>query len=225
MNRVDRLINILLTLQSKKFVTIKTFSEKFKLSERTIYRDIKALDEMGVPIYFESQKGYGLMEGYFLPPLTFTIEEANSLLLLKTLADKFTDKSILQKSNSALQKIKAVLKYNDWKKHEEISSKLEVYISDDNDNKNDFLSKIQNSIIEKSILKISYTDNNKNRSLREIEPLGLIFYTNQWHLLAWCRSREKYRDFKVKSINQLNVSPTHFTNEHSYTIQDYMKIF
>ena len=142
MNRVDRLMNILLTLQSKKFVTTKAFSEKYKLSERTIYRDIKALNEIGVPIYFEPNKGYGLMEGYFLPPLTFTIEEANALLLLQTLADKFTDKSILQKSNSALEKIKAVLKYNDWKKHEEISSKLEVYISNDTNNKNDFLSKI-----------------------------------------------------------------------------------
>ncbi len=225
MHRVDRLMNILLTLQSKKFVTTKTFSEKYKLSERTIYRDIKALNEIGVPIYLEPNKGYGLMEGYFLPPLTFTIEEANSLLLLQTLADKFTDKSILQKSNSALEKIKAVLKYSDWKKYEEISSKLEVYISNDTNNKSDFLSKIQNAILEKSILKISYTDNNNNKTLREIEPLGLIFYTNQWHLLAWCTSREDYRDFKVKSISQLSISPKHFTKEHSYTIQDYMKIF
>ena len=225
MNRVDRLMNILLTLQSKKFVTTKAFSEKYELSERTIYRDIKALDEIGVPIYFEPNKGYGLMEGYFLPPLTFTIEEANSLLLLQSLANKFTDKSILQKSNSALEKIKAVLKYNDWKKYEEISSKLEVYTSNDTNNKNNFLSKIQNAILEKSILKISYTDNNKNKTLREIEPLGLIFYTNQWHLLAWCTSREGYRDFKVKSINQLSTSSKHFTKEHSFTIQDYMKIF
>lgn len=225
MNRVDRLMNILLTLQSKKFVTTKTFSEKYKLSERTIYRDIKALNEIGVPIYFEPNKGYGLMEGYFLPPLTFTIEEANSLLLLQTLADKFTDKSILQKSNSALEKIKAVLKYNDWKKYEEIASKLEVYIPNDTNNQNDFLSKIQNAILEKSILKISYTDNNDNKTLREIEPLGLIFYTNQWHLLAWCTSKEDYRDFKVKSISQLSISSKHFTKVHSYTIQDYMEIF
>jgi len=218
-------MNMLLTLQSKKFITIKTFSEKFKLSERTIYRDLKALNEIGVPIYFEPNKGYGLLKGYFLPPLTFTIEEANSLLLLQTLADKFTDKSIRQKSNSALEKIKAILKYNDWKKYEEISSKLEVYIPNDINNKNDFLSKIQNAILEKSILKISYTDNNNNKTQREIEPLGLIFYTNQWHLLAWCTLREDYRDFKVKLINQLSISPKHFTKEHSYTIQDYIKTF
>lgn len=225
MNRVDRLMNIILTLQSKKFVTAKTLSENYKLSERTIYRDIKALNEIGVPIYFEPNKGYGLIEGYFLPPLTFTIEEANSLLLLQTLADKFTDKSILQKSSAALEKIKAVLKYNDWKKYEEISSKLEVYVPNGTNVKNDFLSKIQHAILEKSILKISYTDYNNNKTLREVEPLGLIFYTNQWHLLAWCKSREDYRDFKVKSINHLSISPEHFTKEHSYTIQEYMKTF
>ncbi len=225
MNRVDRLMNVLLTLQSKKFVTTKAFSEKFKLSERTVYRDLKALNEIGVPIYFEPNKGYTLLEGYFLPPLIFTIEEANSLLLLQSLADKFTDKSILQKSNSALEKIKAILKYNDWKKYEEISSKLEVYIPKDINKKNNFLSKIQTAIFEKSILKISYTDNNNKKTLREIEPLGLIFYTNQWHLLAWCTSRENYRDFKVNSINQLSFSPKKFSKEHSFTIQDYMKIF
>jgi len=225
MNRIDRLMNILLTLQSKKYVTTKAFSEKYRLSERTIYRDLKALNEIGVPIYFEPNKGYGLLEGYFLPPLAFTIEEANSLLLLQTLAVKFTDKSILQKLNSALEKIKAVLKYSDWEKHEEISSKLEVYIPHDTNNGKHYLSKIQNAILEKSILKISYTDNNSNKTQREIEPLGLIFYTNQWHLLAWCTLREGYRDFKVKLIKQLSKSPKHFTKEHSYTIQDYMKIF
>ncbi len=225
MNRVDRLMNILLTLQSKKFVTTKTFSEQYQLSERTIYRDLKALQEIGVPIYFETNKGYGLLEGYFLPPLTFTIEEANALLLLQTLADKFTDESIREKSHAALEKIKAVLKYNDWKKYDEISSKLEVYIPNDINNNNDFLSKIQKAILEKCILKISYTDNNYNKTQREIEPLGLIFYTNQWHLLAWCTSREGYRDFKVTSINQLSISPQPFTKEHAYTIQEYMKIF
>jgi len=225
MNRVDRLMSIMLTLQSKKFVTTKALSEKYELSERTIYRDIKALDEIGVPIYFEPNKGYGLMEGYFLPPLTFTVEEANALLLLQSLADKFADKSILLKSNSALEKIKAVLKYNDWKKYEEITAKLEVYIPDNTNHKNDFLSKIQNAILEKSNLRISYIDNNNNKTLREIEPLGLIFYTNQWHLLAWCNSRQDYRDFKVKSINQLSTSSKHFTKEHSFTIQEYMKIF
>lgn len=225
MNRVDRLMNILLMLQSKKFVTIEVFSVKYKLSERTIYRDLKALNEIGVPIYFEPQKGYGLMEGYFLPPLTFTIEEANALILLQTLADKFADKSIIEKSNTALEKIKAVLEHGDWKKYEEIVSKVGVYIPDGTNDKNEHLADIQNAIIEKSTLKISYTDNNKNTTFREIEPLGMIFYTNQWHLLAWCTSREAYRDFKVESINQLGISPKPFTKEHTYTIQDYMKLF
>ena len=225
MNRIDRLMNILLTLQSKKFVATKTLSDKYELSERTIYRDIKALNEIGVPIYFEPNKGYGLMQGYFLPPLTFTIEEANSLLLLQTLANKFADTSIVQKSNSALEKIKAVLKHQDWEKHEKISSKVEVYIPPNSDTKNSYLSKIQNAIIDKNILNIGYTDAQKNQTRREIEPIGLIFYTNQWHLLAWCWLRTDYRDFKVSKINQLSTTNDHFKKEHTYTIQEYMKIF
>ena len=225
MNRVDRLMNILLTLQSKKYVPINVLTEKFGLSKRTIYRDIKALNAIGVPVYFEPNKGYGVQQGYFLPPLTFSIEEANSLLLLQSLANKFTDKSILQKSNSALEKIKVVLKKGDWEKHKDISKKVEVYIPENSDNKNDYLAKIQSAIIDEVVLKITYIDNNQNQTQREIEPIGLIFYTNQWHLLAWCRSREKYRDFKVQQIKQLNVTLKRLTKNHTYTIQDYMKNF
>ena len=225
MNRIDRLMNMLLVLQSKKFVTTKAFSDKYELSERTIYRDIKALNEIGVPIYFEPNRGYGLMQGYFLPPLTFTVDEANSLLLLHTLAHKFADMSILQKSNSALEKIRTVLKHRDWEKHKEISHKVEAYIPDNSTNKNNYLTQIQNAILEKSVLQISYTDNSNNQTQREIEPLGLIFYTNQWHLLAWCSLREDYRDFKIQKINYLKVTLNHFTKEHSYTIQDYIEIF
>ena len=224
MNRIDRLMSILLTIQSKKFVPTKFLAEKYELSERTIYRDIKALNEIGVPVYFEPQKGYGLLEGYFLPPLTFTVEEANSLLLLKNLAEKFTDQSITKITNTALDKIKAGLKYNDQKKFEEISSKQETYIPD-HVNTSDYLSKIQNAIIDKQILKITYTDNRNQQSQREIEPIGLIFYTEQWHLLAWCWLRKDYRDFKTNKINDLQTTIKLFKKQHTYSIQEYMKIF
>ncbi|CAL2087916.1 YafY family protein [Tenacibaculum sp. 190524A02b] len=225
MNRVDRLMSILLTLQSKKFVPAKTLASKYKLSERTIYRDLKALNEIGVPIYLEPNKGYSLMHGYFLPPLSFTIEEANSLVLLQSLASKFADQSVYKKSESALEKIKALLKNEDWKKNKDISSKIEVYIPENNENHTDHLLKIQTGISTKNILSITYTDNQDNETQREVEPIGLIFYTNQWHLIAWCCLRKAYRDFKVSKINHLILTSEEYTKEHSFTIQDYMKIF
>lgn len=223
MNRVDRLMNIILHIQSKKYVTSEFLASKFKLSLRTIYRDLKALNEMGVPIYHEKDKGYTFVKGYFLPPLHFTTEEANSLILLISLANKFTDKDITYSATSALNKIQAVLKYSDWKKTDILSSKVEVYSPNKNDDNTLF--KIQKSIINKEIIHISYIDVKGNTSERNIEPIGIIFYTEQWHVIAWCWLRKDYRDFKIEKIT--SIKPTHrfFEKEHTYTIQDYMKTF
>src|ERR1700759_4519825 len=102
MNRVDRLFGILTLLQSKKFVTGEKIAEKFGISIRSVYRDIKALNEQGVPVSFEPYKGYFVVSGYFLPPVSFTSEEANALLLLEPIASAFTDKSIHHHYSSAL---------------------------------------------------------------------------------------------------------------------------
>lgn len=79
MNRIDRLFGILTTLQSKKFVPAENLSRKYRISTRTVYRDIKAIGELGIPVSFEQQRGYFIVQGYFLPPVSFTSDEANAL--------------------------------------------------------------------------------------------------------------------------------------------------
>src|SRR5689334_4227563 len=94
MNRVDRLLGILTLLQSKKYVPAEKIADKFRISIRTVYRDIRAMCEQGIPVSFEQQRGYFLVQGYFLPPVAFTSEEANALLLMESLVYGFTDRSI-----------------------------------------------------------------------------------------------------------------------------------
>ena len=72
LKRLSRLTAILTQLQSKRIVTATSLAEKFDVNVRTIYRDIKALEESGVPIYTEEGKGYSLVEGYRIPPVMFT---------------------------------------------------------------------------------------------------------------------------------------------------------
>lgn len=223
MNRTDRLMNIMLHIQSKKHVTAQFLADEFNLSIRTIYRDIKALEEIGIPIFHEKNKGYTIIEGYFLPPLHFTIEEVNSLVLLQSLANKFTDDITIQNTSSALKKIQAILKYPHWKKNMSFSSKVEVYSP--NKNSNNHLYKIQNSITNKEVIHISYVDTKGIETERKIEPIGIIFYTEQWHVVAWCKLREAYRDFKIDKIISLKLTGLSFEKNHTYTIQDYMKIF
>lgn len=110
MNRIDRLFGILTLLQSKKYISADNIAERFNMSVRTVYRDVKALQEQGIPVGFEQHKGYFLVQGYFLPPVSFNMEEANALLLVESLVDGFADLSIRNHYSSALTKVKAVLK-------------------------------------------------------------------------------------------------------------------
>jgi predicted DNA-binding transcriptional regulator YafY len=112
MNRIDRLFGMLTLLQSRKHVTADKIAEKFEISVRTVYRDIKALCEQGIPISFEPNKGYGVVQGYFLPPVSFNMEEANALLLMEAIVYGFSDKSIQEHYGNALNKVKAVWKWN-----------------------------------------------------------------------------------------------------------------
>ena len=91
MNRIDRLFNILTVLQSRKYVSAEFLSEQFDISVRTVYRDVKALSESGIPVTFEPHRGYCIVPGYFLAPVAFTSEEANALLLSESLVSGFTD--------------------------------------------------------------------------------------------------------------------------------------
>ena len=100
MNRIDRLFGITTLLQAKKYVPAEQLATQFDISVRTVYRDIKALSEQGIPLSFEPQRGYFLVPGYFLPPVSFTPDEANALLL-ETIAATLAAQSIRAHSDTA----------------------------------------------------------------------------------------------------------------------------
>jgi predicted DNA-binding transcriptional regulator YafY len=218
-------MGIMTLLQSRKYCKAEKLSDTFDISIRTVYRDIKALGEIGIPVNFDVGKGYFIAQGYFLPPLSFTVEEANALILLNTLANKFTDNSIFKHSQNALTKIKAVLKNADKEKADELSAQINVYMPEAETRQNGWLSAIQNAIVAKKILLIEYSSNEGKHSKREIEPVGLVFYTNQWHLYAWCLQKKAYRDFKVPMILQLtDTGKPHSIKKHR-NLEEYVKIF
>src|ERR1700741_4212443 len=102
MNRIDRVTAILIQLQSKRVVKAQEIADRFAISLRTVYRDIKTLDEAGIPIIGEAGIGYSIMEGYRLPPVMFTREEATALLTAEKLVEKLTDTSTQQTYQGAM---------------------------------------------------------------------------------------------------------------------------
>ena len=223
MNRIDRLVAILTTLQSKRNVTAKFIADKYEISERTVYRDLKALGEIGVPINFESNKGYSILQGFFLPPISLTNEEANSIILISSLSKKFTDNTTKTHIENAIAKIKASLKADKREKADILQSHIKIYNPPNLSDVSCYLTEIQNAIILKQALKIDYVNNKGEKSTREIESIGLTFYSNQWHLIAWCWERNAYRDFKVKMIHHLENSMTSFKKPDHLDLNGYIK--
>lgn len=224
MNRIDRLFGISIILQSNRFTSAEKISEKFNISLRTVYRDLKSLNEQGIPISFAPQKGYYLVSGYFLPPVSFSLEEANALILVEHLLNAFSDKSIQNHYQSALQKVKTVLKPSQKEKIESLANNIKFQIPKRLSNDYENLSCLQSAIIDKSILQFEYQNAKEEFSQRKVEPIGLVFYAFSWHLIGWCHLRSAYRDFKVSRMLNIKILDETFLNVSHIAIADYMKI-
>jgi predicted DNA-binding transcriptional regulator YafY len=223
MNRIDRLFGILTLLQSRKFVPAEKIAEKFGISVRTVYRDVKALCEQGIPVSFEQNRGYFVVQGFFLPPVSFNATEANALLLTEALAYGFADKSIQEHYTSALNKIKAVMRNSDKEKLESLTENIKLQLPARLNQDSGYLSQIQLSITERTVMVLQYISQSEQTSSREIEPIGLVFYAFSWHLIAWCHLRNDYRDFKVSRIQGLRSSGNPFRKQDHIPLSDYMK--
>ncbi|SJZ47679.1 helix-turn-helix transcriptional regulator [Sediminibacterium ginsengisoli] len=223
MNRIDRLFSMLTLLQAKKYVPAEKIADRFNISVRTVYRDIKALCESGIPVSFEQQKGYFIVQGYFLPPVAFTTEEANALLLTEALVAGFADRSIKTHYSSALHKVKAVLRTGQKDNMEALSGNIRLQVPDRIYNNADHLATLQHAIAARQIVHITYTNNSEEASKRNVEPIGLIFYAFSWHLIGWCHMRHQYRDFKVQRITTVTETGQPFRIKEHMPLGDYMK--
>lgn len=225
MNRIDRLHAILTHLQSKKKVTAQEIADRFNISLRTVYRDVKALDESGVPVIGEAGSGYTVMEGYRLPPVMFTQEEAASLMLGSKLAAQFTDRSMQKQFESALFKIKAVLRATDKEHVDNLNDHIAVFNArkTEEDGSSQYLAVLQKAIVDKKVVTIRYQANYADEiTERSAEPIGLCYYASSWHLIAWCRLRKGYRDFRINRMKALHVKEEVFDGKNHPSLQKYL---
>jgi predicted DNA-binding transcriptional regulator YafY len=225
MNRIDRLTAILIQLQTKRIVKAEEIGSRFEISLRTVYRDVKALMEAGVPIGSEAGKGYFIVDGFHLPPVMFTQSEASALVLAGKLVEKMTDKSIRHEFESALFKIQSVL-HDPEKDHlESLQSHIEVWQRPraESEFPDHYLTDIQKAVVDKEVLKLQYFSSySEEMTTREIEPIGLFFYGDAWHLIAWCRLRNGYRDFRADRIRDLKNAGVKFDDRNLFTLKEYM---
>lgn len=222
MNRIDRLFALHAFLQSRKYATAEAIAEKFGTSVRTVYRDIKALGESGVPVSFDAGRGYFLVPGHFLPPVAFSTEEAAALLLMEGFTKMAADKSIGALYSSALTKVRAVLRAAQKDTVEALAARTVVRWPACMTHDFEYLATLQSSIAEEKIVELQYTNKAGEESRRRVEPIGLIFYAMNWHIVGWCHKRAEYRDFRVSRIVGMRCTGEAFTKEHM-GIGEYIK--
>jgi len=221
--RLSRLAAILTQLQTKRILTSTTLAEKFGVSVRTIYRDIKALEQAGVPILTEDGKGYSLMEGYRVPPVMFTENEANALITAEQLVLKNRDSSLIKEYTGAVNKIKAVLLYSTKEKADLLSKRIAVSPVMSDTNTSNSLSLIQNALTTFKVLNIIYHSEGKDeKTKRSIEPFALYYNLQEsWTLIAYCRLRKDFRMFRLGRILKLETLDLSFT-PHKMTLKEYL---
>lgn len=227
MNRIDRLTAILVQLQGKKVVKAQEIADRFEISLRTVYRDVKALMEAGVPIGAEAGTGYYIVEGYHLPPVMFNRTEAAALLTGEKLMEKHSDHSNQQQFSNAMQKIRAVLRGTDKDFLESLDDNIAVIktrpanVGDEFPNR--FLTEIQDALARQKVLSLDYYSHyNATSSRRDIEPIGIFHMHNSWHLIGYCRLRQDYRDFRADRIKSLSTTDQTFNKNSRLSLQEFI---
>jgi predicted DNA-binding transcriptional regulator YafY len=223
--RFDRIVAILIQLQSKKNVRAQDMAERFEVSLRTIYRDIRTLEASGVPIYSEAGIGYSLMEGYRLPPVMFTREEASSFIAAEKLMEKFTDRELAKHYTSATYKLKAVLKTTDkdWLSGMESNILMLPPHKLFNEKVPNVLALLFKSVAEKTQVTLTYqTIDAEEPSSRIVEPVGVFHDNNNWYTFAFCHLRKDYRQFRTDRIHHIQTTNLPFSREHQ-PLESYIK--
>lgn len=214
MNRVDRLLGYLLVFQNHDLVRAQDLATRFEVSERTVYRDIEALYEVGVPLVGMPGEGYQLMPGYYLPPVMFTAEEAQALFLAMALLTGLTEPGPTHDAaETASEKVRVILPKTTLAQIEALQAVVGFYNMGRHKLNLDspIFHQLQQAIQQQRVVTLRYHSKEQNEQTeRTVEPLGLAYLDHVWVLTAWCRLRRGQRTFRLDRIDRLTVSRERF---------------
>lgn len=220
-SRLSRLAAIQTMLQAKQLLTAREIAEKFEVSLRTVYRDIRALERAGVPICTEEGRGYSLVAGYTLPPVSLSEREANALITAERLVARNKDASFVEDYGAAITKIRAILRRGTQEKADLLSQRIVFRDNPQDETNSNTLATLQLAITNRTPVTIAYRSvSDQQESQRVIEPLGLYSTQENWILVAWCRLRTGYRSFRLDHIQQLKLLSETFP-DRKFNLADY----
>jgi predicted DNA-binding transcriptional regulator YafY len=218
MRRADRLFQLVQLIRGRRLSTADFLAARLEVSVRTVYRDVAALQQQGVPIEGEAGVGYRMRAGFDLPPLMFTKDEAQALVAVVRLARPALDAGLAAPAESALSKILAVLS----PAARAAAESLAVYAP--HGRMDEALSRrlmqLREATESRHKLRLHYLDLGGAASERVVRPLACFFWGPVWTVAAWCELREDFRSFRVDRIQDLTPLDARFRDEPGKTLAD-----
>lgn len=226
MNRTDRLLGILLELQRRQRVRAADLAARFETSRRTIYRDVQALSETGVPIIAQPGLGYSLVEGYFLPPLSFTSDEATMLLLGAEFVAENFDAPYRDAARGATAKLEAALSPRLREEVEYLRRSIS-FVTPDTLNRRAAagkLAQLRGALVERRTVRFRYhtryaREGASEQNVRDVDPYGLLHYGEAWYLVGYCHLRRDVRHFRFDRVSELKLLERTFERPRDFTME------
>ncbi|MBF9232494.1 helix-turn-helix transcriptional regulator [Microvirga alba] len=212
MRKASRLFEIIQTLRlAEAPVTAAQMAASLKVTPRSIYRDIAALQAMQVPIQGGRGIGYLLRSGFDLPPLMFSIEETEAMVLALALLERTGDVALKQAARRAHQKIAAAMPPP---LRQTLGTKT-LYawgaVAPSSDGID--LAMVRGAIRDEQKIELAYRDEQGHASRRTIRPVAIIYYSETANIVAWCELRQAFRNFRVDRVEASALIDSFFKGE------------
>jgi predicted DNA-binding transcriptional regulator YafY len=218
--RADRLFQIIQRLRRHAPVTAATLAGELEVSPRTIYRDVQDLSASGVPILGEAGVGYALPRGFDLPPLMFTDEEIEALVLGARIVESRADAALARAARDVLAKVEAVLPA---RLRDRVAGAALFAPGYRVQAANGELTALRGAIRGQHKVSFAYRDRADAATARTVQPLGIFYWGATWSLGAWCELREGFRNFRIDRISALAVLEETFRPVPGRTLKDFFR--
>ncbi|MGB3541617.1 helix-turn-helix transcriptional regulator [Rubrivirga sp.] len=230
LNKTERLFALVLLLQNRPNMTSRDLSEHFGVSRRTIFRDLRTLGESGVPLTYAETGGYEILEGYQLPPLMFSAREAATLLVGTGFTKLQPDASLRTDADAVAMKIRNVLPepvrdYIDRLQERTVLAPFnEVRDRGATGDEQGLWFELSEAIARQRKVKMTYyVASRDEETVREVDPLGLVYYSDHWNLIAYDHLRDDIRNFRLDQIKKLRTRFDRFEAPAGFDLKEHLR--
>lgn len=213
---------ILMLQQSNDRLTVPKLAEKFKVSERTIYRDFNVLSDLNVPVTWNQHQGYGVVKGYSVPPLMFTSKELAVIMIGLNFVKSQIDQALVEDANGVELKIKEALpdELLDFMNSIGERTVVDPYLNfGPEKKKGSNWYPISSAIAENKTIRFDYNSlKDEHLTIRKLDPYLIVFYGDHWNVIGYSHKRNAVRNFILDRITNIKETAETF-EQHKIDIK------